>query len=383
MRLRIVLLLVLVVSLCVVGMGRMSLPRSGSVLASMMPQVNAAAVSIGTASQSPTPPATIGTTDSPSTITVTIVTGTDVPSTAKVKLQVAEVENLGGVQYSVFPSTSATASRTQTVDLSGGGLSTTATFVVKTGHLNENGGTIKSRVDIIEVINCTAGTPVSSGVLEVSVRPPSTASICTPSPIFLSWCSDYDWGLCACVGTIDKSPIVIDVDGNGFDLTDAVHGVKFDLNGDGIPDALSWTAADSDDAFLVVDRNANGKIDDGSELFGNFTPQLTSRKPNGFRALMDLDSPEAGGNGDMVLDSRDSLFSRLQLWQDKNHNGISEPEELHPLSYAGIKSLSLDFRKSARTDEHGNVFRYRARIGKTNHSPVGRWAWDVLLNLAQ
>jgi hypothetical protein len=178
------------------------------------------------------------------------------------------------------------------------------------------------------------------------------------------------------------SPIVIDVAGNGFNLTNAVEGVMFDLNGTGTAEQISWTAGDSDDALLVLDRNGNGVIDNGRELFGSSTPQpylSSGETKNGFRALAVFDVAESGGNGDGLIDARDSIFSSLKLWQDRNHNGTSEAGELLGLANSDVQVIELKYREARRRDDNGNWFRYRAKVNDIQGGEVGRWAWDVFL----
>ncbi len=116
------------------------------------------------------------------------------------------------------------------------------------------------------------------------------------------------------------------------------------------------------------------------------TQHPSPRPPKGNPATVFLhsrfyDKLENGGNGDGIIDSRDAIFSHLRLWHDRNHNGVSEPDEFLTLDSVGIKGLILHYEESRRKDEFGNSFRYRGELLLDERSRVGRWVWDVFLKV--
>jgi hypothetical protein len=179
------------------------------------------------------------------------------------------------------------------------------------------------------------------------------------------------------------SPIIFNLSSGPFELTSIAGGVSFDLGAVGTPSPTSWTAPGRALAFLCWDRNRNGQIDSGRELFGDRTPMRSgATAANGFDALAEFDTEALGGNDNGYIDAGDQIWTSLRLWVDRNHDGVSQPEELSTLSNAGLTAISLDYKLDQRRDPYGNQFRYRAfaiGTGSVGVSSIRYSVYDVLL----
>ncbi|AOY98750.1 hypothetical protein BKK81_05235 [Cupriavidus sp. USMAHM13] len=155
--------------------------------------------------------------------------------------------------------------------------------------------------------------------------------------------------LFAALGLVD--PLILDLDGNGIQTVGArsADAVYFDYDGDGIKTKSGWLSRG--DGLLVIDRNRNGKIESGAELFSNFTPISGGRTAaDGFAVLRDLDS-----NGDGVLDKRDESWASLRVWRDGDGDGLTGKGELLTLDALGIVSFNVGRDGQRYTLPNGNV----------------------------
>lgn len=148
------------------------------------------------------------------------------------------------------------------------------------------------------------------------------------------------------------SPMVLDLGGDGIRPSSLERGTQFDLDGSGLVQTAWMTG---DDALLSFDRNGNGRIDDGNELFGEARDLDGRLSEDGFSALALLDQRRHGGNEDGAVGPGDALWKKLRLWTDRNRDGLSQPDELRTLARAGVARLSLAHTFDATAmDAHGN-----------------------------
>ncbi|MFD1298778.1 calcium-binding protein, partial [Lysobacter gummosus] len=174
-----------------------------------------------------------------------------------------------------------------------------------------------------------------------------------------------------------RDPLVLDLDGDGIETVGSDTGeVVFDHDGDGIRNGSGWLKPD--DGFLVWDRNGNGVIDHGGELFGDMTPgseivgdpqTLPADSPErirsaGLRALSRLDS-----NGDDVFDANDTEFANLRVWRDLNQDGKSSANELFTLSQLNVASINLNPTSTTNVDlGNGNIIDTTSSFTRTDGS---------------
>jgi hypothetical protein len=145
-----------------------------------------------------------------------------------------------------------------------------------------------------------------------------------------------------------SSPLVLDLNGDGTQSVNVIAGAYFDHNADGFAEATGW--ASPEDGLLVWDRDANGTIDSGRELFGNQTLlQSEQLAANGFAALAEWD-----GNSDGKIDASDSIWGSLRIWQDADGDGFSAADELLTMAQAGVLSIDLGYSAGSGPDANGN-----------------------------
>lgn len=158
-------------------------------------------------------------------------------------------------------------------------------------------------------------------------------------------------------------PLVLDLDGHGPTTRGlSSRPVLFDHDNDGIRTGTGWIKPGT--GLLVLDRNGNGTIDNGSELFGDHTPLASGgTAANGFEALAQQDS-----NRDGVVDRDDHNWHQLQVWRDLNQDGISQRNELFTLAQAGIASLTVAGSHHLDTLFNGNQIADQGHYTKTDGS---------------
>ena len=158
----------------------------------------------------------------------------------------------------------------------------------------------------------------------------------------------------------EASPIIIDMNKNSITSSAIDSLTHFDHNNDSLREKTAWI--DSGDSFLALDKNNNGLIDNGAELFGNHTitdtsyPYIPSGRTNGFEALKLYDD-----NGDGIINMQDKVFDKLLLWNDINKDGLSQSDELSYLKDSNIAAISLDY-KNINTIENGNTIKQSSKV---------------------
>jgi hypothetical protein len=154
---------------------------------------------------------------------------------------------------------------------------------------------------------------------------------------------------------------VLDLNGDGVHTKSIAQGVQFDLFATGSKVTTGWV--DATDGLLALDRNGNGTIDSGAELFGTATKLANGQTAsNGYEALAQLDV-----NGDGVIDAKDAAYDQLKVWVDANGDGVSQSGELKSLASLDIASIDVNGDKTSAKDA-GNWIGMQSTFTKTDGS---------------
>jgi len=159
-----------------------------------------------------------------------------------------------------------------------------------------------------------------------------------------------DWWNNARTWVPRRDPLTLDLDGDGLETVgiDSTNPILFDHDGDGIANATGWIKPD--DGFLVLDRNGDGLINNGTELFGDSTPLASGgNAADGFAALAQEDS-----NGDGVVNAQDANWANLRVWKDADSDGVTDEGELHSLESQGIAGLVVAKTENTTRLANGN-----------------------------
>lgn len=151
-------------------------------------------------------------------------------------------------------------------------------------------------------------------------------------------------------------PLIVDLGQDGIHLGQKGHGVMFDLYGTGTLVKSQWTAPQGNEAFLIYDKNGNGLVDSGLEMFTNYNPLILENRiaPNGFVDLAQYDQPILGGNDDGLISDDDQIWQELLLWLDKNADGVATLNEMLKLADVGLTRLNTIPKDNNRQDPAGN-----------------------------
>ena len=146
-------------------------------------------------------------------------------------------------------------------------------------------------------------------------------------------------------------PLVFDLGGDGITTVSLEESnAFFDLDNNGFAEKTSWVGAK--EGLLAYDKNGDGIINGGNELFGDRTLMKDGKTlaSSGFTALAEYDD-----NKDGKIDSTDAIYTLLRIWQDSDGDGIASAGELKQLVDLGIVSIGLSYSNNGVTDGANNI----------------------------